>query len=396
MKGGEHIKKIVIKTKAKTVLSNQDDVKTAQEIIREAYTVDNGKPVVVIPAKPRVTKSTVARKLRVCAYCRVSTASEMQASSYELQYQYYSEKIKKNPEWEFVGIYADRGLSGTSVKKRDQFLRMIDDCAAGKIDKILVKHLNRFSRNVEDCLHYTRLLKGLPSPVSVYFESQHIDSLTETSESQIIFASMIAQGESESKSISLKWSNRNRFQKGIIYPTWSLLGYIRGPGRQWIIENRGAEIVSAIFTLYLEGYSTPRIARILTQSGIETPTGQEKWSSGSIIGILRNEKYCGDALCQKTVTTDLFEHKTAPNDGIVDKFFHEKHHIPIVSKRDWLRVQKLLDTKHYTKNRVWFSKPHTVRSGSLAGFTIIDPSWDDEVIEKVFFKKRNHLPISEG
>jgi Site-specific recombinases, DNA invertase Pin homologs len=214
------MKTITIKATKKEKVANANTGRSAQDVIREAYESDTGK-MTIIPASLDASRRNANRKQRKCGYGRVSTGSEEQASSYEMQYQYYKEMIQANPNWEFVGVYADKGLSGTSVKKRDEFLRMIEDCKAGKIDQIIVKQISRFSRNVEDCLHYTRLLKNLSPPVSVYFETQHINSLSETSESQIITACMVAQGESEGKSISMKWSNRNRFRKGIIYPVYT-------------------------------------------------------------------------------------------------------------------------------------------------------------------------------
>ena len=369
--------------------------KTAQEAVREAFESTSGK-MTVIPARRNLNDPDNQRKLRVCAYCRVSTGSEEQASSYEMQLQYYTEKIQSNEKWDFVGIYADRGLSGTSVKKRDQFLRMIEDCKAGKIDQILVKQISRFSRNVEDCLHYTRLLKGLSPPVSVFFETQHINSLTETSESMIITACMVAQGESEGKSTSMKWTIRNRFHKGTIYPTWSLLGYVRDNDRRWAVEPRGAEIVQAIYSLYLEGYSSPRIADILNQSGIETATGRAKWSSGSVCGILRNEKYCGDALCQKSVTIDLFDHKSIKNDGRIDQYFHEDHHIPIIQREDWNRVQHMLNTKFYRKRGTRLLRPKLLMRGGLIGFYIIDPSWSSDDVDHLFFRLNRTTPELQG
>ena len=380
------MKTITIRASKKPKITSEVVGKSAQDAVREAFETASGK-MTVIPARRNAHGSDKPRKLRVCAYCRVSTGSEEQASSYEMQYQYYTELMQANEEWEFRGIYADKGLSGTSVKKRDQFLRMIEDCKAGKIDHILVKQISRFSRNVEDCLHYTRLLKGLSPPVAVYFETQHINSLTETSESQIITACMVAQGESEGKSISMKWSNRNRFRKGIIYPTWSLLGYIRDENRQWAIEPRGAEIVQTIYSLYLEGYSSPRIAEILNQSDVETATGTAKWRSGSVCGILRNEKYCGNALCQKTVNVDLFEHKVIKNDGRTDQYFHEEHHAPLVTKEDWERVQHMLRTRFYRSHATRLNKPKVVVRGALAGFYIIDPNWNIDDVDYLFFRE---------
>lgn len=364
--------------------------RSAQDVIRDAYETPGGK-MTVIPAR-NAGNADNGRKERVGAYCRVSTGKEEQASSYETQYQYYSELIQGNSAWEFVGIYADRGLSGTSVKKRDQFLRMIEDCKQGKIDKILVKSVSRFSRNVEDCLHYTRLLKALSPAVAVYFETQHINSLTETSEMQIITASMIAQGESEGKSISIKWRVKKNFQKGIIYPVWSLLGYVRDGNSKWAIEPRGAEIVENIYALYLEGYSSPRIADILNQSGIETATGTTTWCSGSVLGILRNEKYKGDALCQKTISVDLFNHITIKNDGRLDQYYHEDHHPAIISREAWQRVQDMIDARVYRYRAARYKKPRVIMRGGLMGFFVIDPSWSEDDVDYLIFRPSDIIP----
>ena len=269
---------------------------------------------------------------------------------------------------------------------------MIEDCKKGKIDKILVKSVSRFSRNVEDCLHYTRLLKALSPAVAVYFETQHINSLTETSEMQIITASMIAQGESEGKSTSIKWRIKKNFQKGLIYPVWSLLGYIRDENRNWAIEPRGAEIVENIYALYLDGYSSPRIADILNQSGIETATGTAKWCSGSVLGILRNEKYKGDALCQKTIAVDLFNHITIKNDGRLDQYYHEDHHAAIISRDDWQRVQDMIDSRVYRYRSARYKKPRIIMRGGLMGFFVVDPSWSEDDVDYLIFKPSDTTP----
>lgn len=141
-----------------------------------------------------------------------------------------------------------------------------------------------------------------------------------------------------------------------------------------------------IFALYLEGYSSPRIADILNQSGIETATGTAKWSSGSVCGILHNEKFCGDALCQKTVTVDLFEHKAIKNDGRADKFFHESHHSPIISREDWLLVQEMLNSRYYRKRSSRLKKPRIIMRGGMMGFFVIDPTWSEDDVDYLFFR----------
>lgn len=324
------------------------------------------------------------RKPRVCAYCRVSTDMDTQALSYELQVQNYTEYINGNPDWEFAGIYADRGISGTSLKHREDFKRMIADCEAGKIDLIVTKAVTRFARNVLDCISTVRMLKSLNPPVGVYFETERINTLDTTSETYLGLISLFAQGESESKSESLKWSYIRRWKRGTgIYPTWSLLGYEVDEEGHWVIVENEAELIRIIYDMYLNGHSSPQIAEILTRSGIPTATNKERWSSGAVLGILRNEKYCGDVLCQKTMTLDVFTHKSVKNKGQKKQYFIEGHHDGIVDKDDWLLVQELIQKRHYCRNRRR-RRPRIVIKGCLTGFTLIDLNWDDDDIASIF------------
>ena len=325
------------------------------------------------------------RKLRVCAYCRVSTDMDTQALSYELQVQNYTEYITSNDEWEFAGIYADRGISGTSLKHRDEFNRMIADCRAGKIDLIITKAVTRFARNVLDCISTIRMLKQLDPPVGVFFETERINTLDTTSETYLGLISLFAQGESESKSESLKWSYIRRWRRGTgIYPTWSLIGYDTDEDGKWVIIEEEAELVKIIYDMYLTGHSSPQIAEILTRSGIPTSTNKQVWSGGAVLGILRNEKYCGDVLCQKTISMDIFTHKAVKNTGQKPQYFIEGHHEAIIDKDDWLKVQQLIRDRFYIKQRKRRSKPKIVLNGCLAGFTQIDLAWDEDDIEYIF------------
>ena len=333
------------------------------------------------------------KKLRTCAYCRVSTDMDTQALSYELQVQNYTEYITSNPEWEFVGIYADRGISGTSLKHRDEFNRMITDCRAGKIDLIITKAVTRFARNVLDCISTIRMLKQLDPPVAVFFETERINTLDTTSETYLGLISLFAQGESESKSESLKWSYIRRWKRGTgIYPVWSLLGYDADDDGKWFVVEEEAELVRVIYDMYLTGYSSPQIAEILTRSGIPTATNKPKWSSGAVLGILRNEKYCGNVLCQKTIAMDIFTHKSIKNTGQKTQYFIEGHHEPIVDKEDWDKVQQLLRERYYCKQRRRRGKPKIVLKGCLAGFTQIDLSWDEDDIEYIFSIEKPTAP----
>ncbi len=325
------------------------------------------------------------RKQRVCAYCRVSTDMDTQALSYELQVQNYTEYITSNEEWEFVGVYADRGISGTSLKHRDDFNRMIADCRAGKIDLIITKAVTRFARNVLDCISTIRMLKQLEHPVGVFFETERINTLDTTSETYLGLISLFAQGESESKSESLKWSYIRRWKRGTgIYPTWSLLGYEVDEDGKWVIVEEEAELIRIIYDMYLNGYSSPQIADVLTKSGVPTATNLTTWSSGAVLGILRNEKYCGDVLCQKTIAMDIFTHKSIKNTGQKPQYFIEGHHPAIIEKDDWLRVQQLIKERFYIKQRRRRTKPRLVLKGCLAGFTMIDLTWDEDDVTHYF------------
>ena len=329
------------------------------------------------------------RKPRVCAYCRVSTDMDTQALSYELQVQNYTEYINSNPDWVFAGIYADRGISGTSLKHRDDFKRMIADCEAGKIDLIVTKAVTRFARNVVDTITTVRMLKSLNPPVGVFFETERINTLDSTSETYLGLISLFAQGESESKSESLKWSYIRRWKRGTgIYPTWNLLGYEVNEEGRWVIVDAEAELIRIIYDMYLNGHSSPQIAELLTRSGIPTATNKEKWTGGAVLGILRNEKYCGDVLCQKTMTLDVFSHKAVKNKGQKKQYFIEGHHEAIIDKKDWQLVQKLIHERFYCKNRRR-KRPRIMVKGCLSGFTLIDLSWDDDDIVSIFIAPKS-------
>ena len=245
-------------------------------------------------------------KKRVCAYCRVSTDQEDQQSSYELQVKYYESFIRQNELWEFSGIYADEGITGTSTKNRTQFQKMIEDCKNGKIDMIITKSISRFARNTLDCLNYVRMLKALPSPVGVYFEKENIDTLDAKSELLLTILSSIAQDESRNISENVRWSIQRRFQQGKAHcPTAFFLGYDTDEKGNLVINEEQAATVRRIYKEFLEGNGTNKIAKGLTEDKVKTGKGNTVWSANSVYRILRNEKYCGDILMQKRVTLDF-------------------------------------------------------------------------------------------
>lgn len=293
------------------------------------------------------------QKLRVAAYCRVSTDTEAQAGSYELQIQYYTKYIKSNPDWIFAGVYADQGISGTSTKKRVQFLKMIEDCHQGKIDIILTKSVSRFARNTLDTIKYMRELKLLSSPVEIKFETEGLNTLDKNAEMMITFLSCVAQGESEAKSDSIRWSVRQRFANGFpLCPTYFLLGYDTDENKNMVIVEEEAVIVRFIYQQFLEGNSVQQIAEMLTENNIPTVKGNKVWSCSTLRSILRNERYCGDVLMQKTVTVDCLAHRSIKNTGQEKQYRMTNHHPAIISKEDWYTVQEMLKFRRYMRRRV--------------------------------------------
>jgi len=220
--------------------------------------------------------------------------------------------------------------------------------------------------------------------VGVYFETEKLNTLDKSSDMVITVLSLVAQSESEQKSNSLKWSFKRRRAQGLgIYPNWALLGYTLDDEKNWEIIEDEADVVRTIYSLYLEGYPSGQIAEFLTKSGIPTVRGLPIWRSGSVLGILRNEKYCGDALCQKTVTVDFLTHKSVKNNGLETQYFIEGHHVPIIDKRDWQLAQQIREERRYTKRRTRGRKPRIVVRGPLAGFMVADPTWSVEDVDGI-------------
>ena len=380
--------KVIKKTPLRARGRSDEKRQSTKDAIRDAYTNGPQKEVQIIPAKRDLVLEEDKKKLRVCAYCRVSTDEDAQAGSYELQVQTYTKMIQENPEWEFVGIFADEGISGTSVNRRVAFQEMIQKCKAGEIDLIITKQINRFARNVLDSLNNIFMLRKLDPPVGVYFETEKLNTLDKGSDMIITVLSLVAQSESEQKSDSLKWSFKRRRSQGLgIYPNWLLLGYTLDADKNWEIVEDEADVIRTIYSLYLEGYSSRRIAELLTQSGIPTVKGLPVWKAGSVLSILKNEKYCGDALCQKTVTVDLFTHKCVKNNGLEPQYFIEGHHQPIIEKKDWLLAQQIRKERRYVKNKSTRRKPRVVMRGNLAGFIIADANWSIEDVDNILEKE---------
>ena len=306
----------------------------------------------VIPATKTqgAIHSTHDGKKRVAAYCRVSTDSEEQLNSYEAQKSYYTQKIADSPDWEMAGIYADEGISGTSMKKRTEFKKMITACKRGRIDLIITKSLSRFARNTVDCLETVRLLKA--NGIGVYFEKENINTLTESSEFLITLFSGFAQAESESLSKNVAWGWRKSAEAGNVYFQYKrMLGYRKGADGQPEIVPEEAEIIRRIYRRYLAGYSLGQIKQELEQDNIPTAQKVERWSSAVIHNILTNEKYMGDALLQKTYITDCITKKVKKNMGERPMYYVENNHPAIVSREMFDQVQKEM-TRRSSKRKV--------------------------------------------
>lgn len=280
------------------------------------------------------------KRLRVAAYARVSSDSTDQLNSLSVQVDYYTHLIQENPNWDFAGIYADEGITGTSTKHREQFNRLLDDCRAGLIDRVLVKSASRFARNTADALASVREMKSLG--VTVVFEKEGFD--TETANGEMILSMICAAAQEESLSISqnTKWGIRKKMHDGTYITSLTPFGY-KKIDRQLFPDEKEAATVKEIFNLFLNGFSTAEIANHLNTNH---PKPDVIWRSASVRFILRNEKYIGDSLFQKNYTPDTLPLKSCCNTGQLPKYYVEGTHPGIISKDEFERVQSLLTQKN--------------------------------------------------
>lgn len=348
-------------------------VEDSKKHIRQRYALKTDDEILIIPQNPIFAADRrETRKLRVCAYCRVSTPDEAQTSSFEIQRNYYEEYIPKQENWIYSGIYADEGISGTNLKKRDDFNRMITDCKAGKIDLIITKSVSRFSRNVVDCLTVVRMLSALEPMVGVYFQTENINTFSKGNETYLTILSAFSQEESRAKSESMLWSYEKRFANGnFMIPTECLLGYDKEDG-EIVIEPEGAKTVKLIFSMYRAGASCAHIADILT--GLKRPTGKGNlsWSATSVRNILRNERYCGDVVAQKTYTKDFYDHITDTNRGQKPVYYKSGHHEGIITQEEYIQALLLLASNRNAKGIHTAYTLTVIREGLLSGFIPIN------------------------
>ena len=305
--------------------------------------------VTIIPAKPKADQEALKRKLQVAAYCRVSTEEEEQQSSYEAQCNYYTEKIMTNPDWTMAGIFADEGITGTSTKKRDDFNRMIRKCRKKKIDLILTKSISRFARNTLDTIKYTRMLRAMG--IGIYFEKENINTLDMDSEMLITMLGAFAQAESESISRNVAWGKRQAIREGKVFVNFKrLYGYFLNEDGTPGIDMDKAAVVKFIYEHYLAGDSLRMIKDRLDSDGILNPKGEPGWQVSTIKAILINEKYCGDALGQKTFKENVIGGKVQKNNGQLPQVLVQNNHPAIVKRKQFYEVQEEMKRRTAAKS----------------------------------------------
>lgn len=324
------------------------------------------RKVQVIPPKINIhtTKKQEVKRMNVAAYCRVSTTQESQETSYEAQVAYFTQLITENPSWQLAGIYADDGISGTDMKKRDNFNALMERCLRkdGDIDMVLIKSVSRFARNTVDSLSCIRKLKE--KNIAIYFDEEHINTLESSGELLITILSSQAQEESRNISENVKWGLKRKYEKGEVLVR-RMFGYQKGIDGQLHIIPEEAEVVRLIYGKYLEGESLNSIARILKEKGIKTIRGNTQWNVNSIRTILINEKYIGDAMAQKTFTIDYLTKARKENQGELQKYYVENAHEAIIPREVFYKVQEELHQRAnlYKKS----SKQETESKGKHSG-----------------------------
>jgi len=301
-----------------------------------------------------VTDAKVNKKLRVAAYCRVSTEQEEQLNSFENQVSYYTAYINSKADYEMAGIYADEGISGTSTKRRKDFNRMIEDCEKGFIDLIIVKSISRFARNTQDCLFYARKLKNMG--IGVFFEKENINTMDGAGELLFTILSSLAQEESRSISENCKWGIRKKFSDGKVHLNAKrFMGYDKDKDGNLIVNEEQAKVVKRVFAEFMDGINPDTIVRRLNEEQVPGCTGAPRWTCSTIMGMLANEKYMGDSILQKTYTADYLTKKMERNTGQVTQYYVENSHEAIIDADFWKAVQMELE-----RRRIYMEK-HGIR-----------------------------------
>ena len=344
----------------------------SKQKIRNRYRGVDPSELEVIPAIATDEIALEERKLKVAAYVRVSTENDEQTSSYELQVNDFTERIKANPNWEFAGIYSDEGISGTELSHRKGMLQLIEDARAGKIDHILAKSIARFARNVVDCLSIIDELKKLK--VGVHFDENNLYTLDTTGALVLTILATVAEEESRSKSFIMNWSIERRFSKGI-FLTPKLLGYDVDDEGELVVNPEEAETVKVIYDLYLNGWSSKEIAELLTDFGRKTKLGNDVWNPTSIDGVIENERHCGDIRARKTYTPDFKTHKSEKNRQNRKQYIQRNHHEAIVSRDVYNAANFLKSSNQYAAKSRPLPVLSVIDGGILQGYVPVDKNW---------------------
>lgn len=333
------------------------------------------KIVMEIPANPMLGDLRKRkRKLRVAAYCRVSTEEDEQQNSFEVQVDYYTEKITHHDGWQLAGIFADDGISGVRTKKRDQFNEMIELCRKKKIDLILTKSISRFARNTLDCIKHVRILKSWGIPV--IFEKENIDTSNMNSEMILTCLSSFAQAESESISGNVTKGIRMGYKQGRFAFRYTGFAFQKGPDGEPEIIPKDAQTILMIAREFLNGDSLKGIKEKLEKAGIPSPAGEPKWTTQTIQRILQNEKYAGDVLLQKTYTADFLEGKVKKNNGELPQYYIQNNHPAIIPREMFFQIQEELarrrskkpaNTKKAKTNRGRFTSKYALSERLVCG-----------------------------
>lgn len=337
------------------------------------------------------------QKKRACAYARVSTDSEKQGDSLENQIQYYENIISNNPDYEFAGVFADKGITGTT-ENRPEFQRMLELCREGKIDLIITKSISRLGRNTALVLETIRELKDID--VEVEFQNENIKTLSGDGELMLSILSSFAQEESKNVSDNLKWRAKKKFEQGeLIINTTRFLGYDKDEYGDLIINPKEAEVVRRIFNEYLSGKGGFTIAKELNAAGVQT-IGRKKWCESSIYLILKNEKYKGDAILQKYYTPDHLKKRSVRNRGEIDSYYIEDNHSAIISREMWEWVQEEIKRRAEAKGNVGgdtdkYTKRYPLTGMlycSKCGYTLRRRTWNSKYsCKKIVWQCSNYI-----
>ena len=367
-----------------TEFEKQSPTDTKQKI-RDRYRGVDSSQLTIIPAKPPKSAVDGGTK-RVAPYIRVSTDSDEQTSSYELQKNYFTEYVNAQPGWVLVDIYADEGISGTQINHREGLQRLLDDCRAGKIDYIITKSISRFARNIVDCLNMIEELRNLNPPVGVIFETDHIDTLGGNDSLLLSILASLAEAESRNKSEIMNWSIENRFSRGIFLLP-ELIGFDKDEDGNLVINDDEADTVRLCFYLFIAGFRLSDIAELLTEMGRKTgfnkqhnkkpgvePEYNTNWTSSSVLDVLRNERHCGDVLARKTFTPNFKNHKSKKNRGERQQVKKYGNHEAIVSREVFEAANRKLDMCTGKQDRS-YPIMKVIDDGALRGFVPVDRTW---------------------